>query len=37
VWVPLANLLNAYPVSERLENVQINPQWGLLLSRVWVQ
>jgi YVTN family beta-propeller protein len=36
VWIPTVNLVVAYPVSERMENVQINPQWGLLLSRAWV-
>jgi peptide/nickel transport system substrate-binding protein len=37
VWVPLVNLVGVYPVSARVGNVQINPQWNLLLSRVWVQ
>lgn len=34
---PLTNGLVAYPVSDRVGNVQIHPLWGLLLSRIWVQ
>jgi peptide/nickel transport system substrate-binding protein len=34
---PLTNPVTTYAVSARTENVQINPQWGILLSRVWVQ
>ena len=36
VWVPLANPLDTAAFSARVQNVQIHPQWGLLLSRVWV-
>ena len=35
--VPLANLSSSYVFSERVKNVQIHPQWGLLLSRVWLR
>jgi hypothetical protein len=31
------NFVATHAPSERTENVQINPQWGILLSRVWVQ
>jgi peptide/nickel transport system substrate-binding protein len=34
---PLTNGLVAYPVSDRVGNVQIHPLWSLLLSRLWVQ
>lgn len=34
---PLTNPVTTYAVSARTENVQINPQWGILLSRLWVQ
>jgi peptide/nickel transport system substrate-binding protein len=34
---PLTNGLVAYPVSDRVGNVQIHPLWTLLLSRLWVQ
>jgi YVTN family beta-propeller protein len=37
VWVPLMNPVSAYAFSGRTENVQVHPQWGVLLSRVWVQ
>jgi peptide/nickel transport system substrate-binding protein len=36
-WVPLVNPIDVDFVSERLENYQYNPQWGLLLAQVWVQ
>jgi peptide/nickel transport system substrate-binding protein len=34
---PLTNPVTTYAVSARTENVQIHPQWGILLSRLWVQ
>jgi peptide/nickel transport system substrate-binding protein len=34
---PLTNGVVAYPVSERVGNVQVHPLWSLLLSRLWVQ
>jgi peptide/nickel transport system substrate-binding protein len=37
VWAPLTNPLTAYAFSDRVGNVQVHPQWGLLLSRVWVR
>ncbi len=37
VQVPLANPVVTLPVSARTGNVQVHPQWGVLLSRLWVQ
>jgi peptide/nickel transport system substrate-binding protein len=37
VWAPTMNPLSAYAFSARTENVQFHPQWGILLSRLWVQ
>ena len=37
VWAPLTNPLTPYAFSARVGNVQVHPQWGLLLSRLWVQ
>jgi peptide/nickel transport system substrate-binding protein len=37
VWAPLTNPLTPYAFSSRVGNVQVHPQWGLLLSRVWVK
>jgi peptide/nickel transport system substrate-binding protein len=37
VWVPLMNPVSANVFSARTENVQVHPQWGILLSRIWVQ
>jgi ABC-type transport system substrate-binding protein len=37
ILAPLANGLVAYPVSDRVGNVQIHPLWTLLLSRLWVR
>ena len=34
--VPVANPISTFLVSERTGNVQINPQFGLLLSQIWV-
>jgi ABC-type transport system substrate-binding protein len=34
---PLTNGLVAYPVSDRVGNVQIHPLWSLLLSLLWVR
>jgi peptide/nickel transport system substrate-binding protein len=36
VWIPLLNPVVAYAFSDRVENVQIHPQWGVLLSQIWV-
>jgi YVTN family beta-propeller protein len=32
----LTNPVTTHAVSARVENVQLHPQWGLLLSRLWV-
>ncbi len=37
VWAPLTNLVSAYAFSARTKNIQVHPQWGVLLSRLWVQ
>jgi len=34
---PVTNPVTTHAVSARVENVQLHPQWGLLLSRLWVQ
>jgi YVTN family beta-propeller protein len=36
VFAPLTNPILTNAVSARTENVQVNPQWGILLSRLWV-
>jgi YVTN family beta-propeller protein len=36
-WVPLTNPVSTYAISGRVENIQVHPQWGILLSRLWVQ
>ena len=35
-WLAYANPQDVYFVSERVGNVQINPQWKLLLDQLWV-
>jgi len=37
IQVPLANPVSAYTFSARTENVQVHPQWGILLSRLWIR
>jgi YVTN family beta-propeller protein len=37
VWVPLANPIQGYAFSSRVGNAQVHPQWGVLLSRLWVR
>jgi YVTN family beta-propeller protein len=37
IWVPLTNPVSTYAFSARTENIQVHPQWGVLLSRLWVQ
>ncbi len=34
---PLTNPVATYVVSTCTGNVQVNPQWGILLSRLWVR
>jgi peptide/nickel transport system substrate-binding protein len=36
-WVPLYNLYGTDFVSKRVDNYQYNPQWGALLSQIWVR
>jgi ABC-type transport system substrate-binding protein len=37
VQAPITNPLQTLAVSDRVENAQIHPQWGLMLSLIWVQ
>jgi ABC-type transport system substrate-binding protein len=37
VWAPLTNPVFTNIVSARTGNVQVNPQWGILLSRLGVK
>jgi peptide/nickel transport system substrate-binding protein len=37
ISVPLLNGVRSYAFSDRVGNAQINPQYGLLLSRLWVR
>ena len=37
VQAPIANPLTTHAVSDRAENAQIHPLWGLMLSLIWVQ
>ena len=37
VWVPLTNPLGTFAFSARVDNAQVHPQWGVLLSRLWVR
>jgi peptide/nickel transport system substrate-binding protein len=37
VWAPLTNPLAITVVSSRTKNVQVNPQWGVLLDSLWVR
>jgi YVTN family beta-propeller protein len=37
LWAPLTNPVFTYAASGRAGNVQVHPQWGLLLSRLWVR
>ncbi|HSJ51662.1 MAG TPA: ABC transporter substrate-binding protein [Actinomycetota bacterium] len=34
---PLSNPVTTHAVSDRVENVQVHPLWGLMLSLLWVQ
>lgn len=36
-WVPLATFNSTGFVSERVGNVQIHPQWGILVDQLWVE
>ena len=36
-WVPLYNAYGADLVSERVGNYQYHPQWGALVSQMWVR
>jgi len=37
IVAPVDNPVSTFAVSARVENVQVHPQWGILLSRLWVQ
>ena len=34
---PVVNFVVTHAVSDGTENIQVNPEWGILLSRLWVQ
>jgi peptide/nickel transport system substrate-binding protein len=36
-WAPTVNLYSNDFVSERVGNYQYNPQWGVILSQLWVE
>jgi peptide/nickel transport system substrate-binding protein len=36
-WVPLATFNSTYFVSERVGNVQVHPQWSILVDQIWVE
>jgi ABC-type transport system substrate-binding protein/class 3 adenylate cyclase len=35
--IPFSTGVGTYVLSDRVRNAQINPQWGLLFSRMWVE
>jgi YVTN family beta-propeller protein len=35
-WVPLFNPRNVVFVSKRVQNLESNPQWGILADQIWV-
>jgi YVTN family beta-propeller protein len=37
IWVPLQTLVSTHAFSNRTENIQAHPIWGVLQSRLWVQ
>jgi ABC-type transport system substrate-binding protein len=37
IWAPFLNPVSASAFSARTENIEVNPEWGILLSRLWVQ
>jgi peptide/nickel transport system substrate-binding protein len=37
VWAPLSNPITTHAFSSQLENVQMHPKWGPLLSQIWVE
>jgi ABC-type transport system substrate-binding protein/class 3 adenylate cyclase/sugar lactone lactonase YvrE len=37
VWAPLTNAVATDAFSARVGNIQFHPQWGVLLSRLWVR
>ncbi len=37
VWVPFTNPVGTFAFSARVGNAQVHPQWGVLLSRLWVR
>ena len=37
IWAPVTNLVSSHVFSARVGNAQIHPQWGLLLSQLWVR
>jgi peptide/nickel transport system substrate-binding protein len=37
VWVPMTNPATPYAFSDRVENVQVHPELGILVSQLWVR
>jgi peptide/nickel transport system substrate-binding protein len=37
IWLPLTNSVSTFAFSARTQNIQVHPQWWILLSRLWVQ
>jgi hypothetical protein len=37
IVAPVDNPVSTFAVSAREGSVQVHPQWGILLSRLWVQ
>ncbi len=35
--VALTNSVTTHAISDRVGNVQVSPQWGVMLSRIWVE
>jgi hypothetical protein len=35
-WLELPTPLQVYFMSSRTGNVQVSPQWGMLLSQLWI-
>ena len=37
IVAPVDNPVSTFAFSARVGNIQVHPQWGILLSRLWVQ
>jgi peptide/nickel transport system substrate-binding protein len=36
-WVPLVNTREVVVTSRRVRNLQVNPEWGVLMDELWVK